>query len=73
MWNGLLSIWFHSYNLCVLLMRRDNIHFDLQKKNQLFSYLWIEPLSNSYYDTVLATSMEKENCVLKKHYLKVTY
>ena len=46
-------------------MRRDNIHFDLWKKNRLFSYLWRELLYSYYYDTVLATSMENENCLLK--------
>lgn len=65
-WDEVLSILFHSYDLCALLMQRDNIHFDLQKKNQLFSYLRIELLCSYYYDTVLATSMQNENCLLKK-------
>lgn len=56
----------NRYNLCVLIRRRDNIHFDLQKKNQLFTYFWIEILYNYYYDIALATSMENESSLLKK-------
>lgn len=47
-------------------MRRDNIHFDLQKKNQLFTNFWIEILYNYYHDIVPATSMENEDSLLKK-------
>lgn len=57
---------FYGYDLCSLLMRWDNICFDIQKRKKKKIKKRKKKQLFSHYGAILATSMENKNCPLKK-------